>query len=188
LTIQSAGAARSLQRLIVAQLNDTQAKVREIEGELRWHRGNSVSRLLATISPASASSAQVRLQQRSPTRACSGRGANLRHGRVCTAPVRAASRSGYEVSNAVTSTSAVFWSRARSRSFAALARMEASPGLCGRPPTEAGSPVHNSLQCSLLTSLASPLPCVIFTLTTMSLARAVSLSPLRRLNCSLWAI
>ena len=42
--------ARSLLRLIVAQLNDTQAKVREIEGELtRWHRGNSVSRLPASI-------------------------------------------------------------------------------------------------------------------------------------------
>src|SRR6267142_2167586 len=42
--------ARSLLRLIVAQLNDTQAKVREIEGELtRWHRGNSVGRLLASI-------------------------------------------------------------------------------------------------------------------------------------------
>lgn len=42
--------ARSILRLIVAQLDDTQAKVRQIEARLaRWHRGNRLSKLLATV-------------------------------------------------------------------------------------------------------------------------------------------
>ena len=42
--------ARSILRLIVAQLNDTQAKVRQIEAKLaKWHRSNRVSKLLATV-------------------------------------------------------------------------------------------------------------------------------------------
>jgi transposase len=37
-------------RLIVAQLNDTQAKVREIEVKLaQWHRNSRLSKLLATV-------------------------------------------------------------------------------------------------------------------------------------------
>jgi transposase len=42
--------ARSILRLIVAQLNDTQAKVREIEVKLAtWHRNSRLSKLLATV-------------------------------------------------------------------------------------------------------------------------------------------
>jgi len=42
--------ARSILRLIVAQLNDTQAKIRQVEAKLaRWHRNSRLSRLLATI-------------------------------------------------------------------------------------------------------------------------------------------
>jgi hypothetical protein len=42
--------ARAILRLIVAQLNDTQAKVRQIEAKLaQWHRNNRVSKLLATV-------------------------------------------------------------------------------------------------------------------------------------------
>jgi transposase len=42
--------ARSMLRLIVAQLDDTQAKVRQIEARLaRWHRNSRLSRLLATV-------------------------------------------------------------------------------------------------------------------------------------------
>jgi transposase len=42
--------ARSILRLIVAQLNDTQAKVRQIEARLaQWHRNSRLSRLLATV-------------------------------------------------------------------------------------------------------------------------------------------
>ncbi len=42
--------ARSILRLVVARLNDTQAKVRQIEVKLaRWHRSNRVSKLLATV-------------------------------------------------------------------------------------------------------------------------------------------
>jgi transposase len=42
--------ARSILRLVVAQLNDTQAKVRQIEAKLtKWHRSNRVSKLLATV-------------------------------------------------------------------------------------------------------------------------------------------
>jgi transposase len=42
--------ARSILRLVVAQLNDTQAKVRQIEAKLaEWHRSNRVSKLLATV-------------------------------------------------------------------------------------------------------------------------------------------
>jgi transposase len=42
--------ARSILRLVVAQLNDTQAKVRQIEAKLAtWHRSNRVSKLLATV-------------------------------------------------------------------------------------------------------------------------------------------
>jgi transposase len=42
--------ARSILRLVVTQLNDTQAKVRQIEMKLaRWHRSSRLSRLLATI-------------------------------------------------------------------------------------------------------------------------------------------
>jgi transposase len=42
--------ARSILRLIVAQLNDTQAKVRQLEAKLaQWHRNSRVSKLLATI-------------------------------------------------------------------------------------------------------------------------------------------
>jgi transposase len=42
--------ARSILRLIVAQLNDTQAKVRQIEARLsQWHRNSRLCRLLATI-------------------------------------------------------------------------------------------------------------------------------------------
>jgi transposase len=42
--------ARSILRLIVAQLDDTQAKIRQIEARLaQWHRGNRLSRLLATV-------------------------------------------------------------------------------------------------------------------------------------------
>ena len=42
--------ARSILRLVVAQLNDTQAKIRQIEAKLaKWHRSNRVSKLLATV-------------------------------------------------------------------------------------------------------------------------------------------
>jgi transposase len=42
--------ARSILRLVAAQLNDTQAKVRQIEAKLaKWHRSNRVSKLLATV-------------------------------------------------------------------------------------------------------------------------------------------
>ena len=42
--------ARSILWLIVAQLNDTQAKVRQIEARLaQWHRNSRLSRLLATV-------------------------------------------------------------------------------------------------------------------------------------------
>ena len=42
--------ARSILRLIVAQLDDTQAKIRQIEARLaQWHRSNRVSKLLATV-------------------------------------------------------------------------------------------------------------------------------------------
>ncbi|MDQ6701870.1 MAG: hypothetical protein M3Z96_01560 [Pseudomonadota bacterium] len=42
--------ARSILRLIVAQLNDTQAKIRQLEAKLaKWHRNNRVSKLLATV-------------------------------------------------------------------------------------------------------------------------------------------
>ena len=42
--------ARSILRLVVAQLDDTQAKVRQIEAKLaKWHRSNRVSKLLATV-------------------------------------------------------------------------------------------------------------------------------------------
>ena len=42
--------ARSILRLIVAQLDDTQAKVRQIEARLaRWHRNSRLSKLLATV-------------------------------------------------------------------------------------------------------------------------------------------
>ena len=42
--------ARSILRLVVAQLSDTQAKVRQIEAKLaKWHRSNRVSKLLATV-------------------------------------------------------------------------------------------------------------------------------------------
>jgi transposase len=42
--------ARSILRLIVAQLNDTQAKIHQVEARLaRWHRNSRLSRLLATI-------------------------------------------------------------------------------------------------------------------------------------------
>jgi transposase len=42
--------ARSILRLIVAQLDDTQAKVRQIEARLaQWHRNSRLSRLLATV-------------------------------------------------------------------------------------------------------------------------------------------
>ena len=42
--------ARSILRLIVAQLDDTQAKIRQIEARLaQWHRNNRLSRLLATV-------------------------------------------------------------------------------------------------------------------------------------------
>lgn len=42
--------ARSILTLIVAQLNDTQAKIRLIEAQLaKWHRQSEVSRRLATV-------------------------------------------------------------------------------------------------------------------------------------------
>ena len=42
--------ARSMLRLVVAQLNDTQAKVQEIEARLaQWHRNSPVSKLLASV-------------------------------------------------------------------------------------------------------------------------------------------
>ena len=42
--------ARSILRLIVAQLDDTQAKVRQIEAKLaQWHRNSRLSRLLETV-------------------------------------------------------------------------------------------------------------------------------------------
>src|SRR5271154_7275225 len=42
--------ARSILRLIVAQLDDTQAKVRQIEARLaRWHHNSRLSKLLATV-------------------------------------------------------------------------------------------------------------------------------------------
>ncbi len=42
--------ARPIPRLIVARLNGTQAKVRQIEAKLaKWHRSNRVSKLLATV-------------------------------------------------------------------------------------------------------------------------------------------
>jgi transposase len=42
--------AREILRLIAAQLNDTTAKVRQIETRLaQWHRSNPVSKLLATV-------------------------------------------------------------------------------------------------------------------------------------------
>jgi transposase len=42
--------ARSILQLIVAQLDDTQAKVRQIEASLaRWHRNSRLSKLLATV-------------------------------------------------------------------------------------------------------------------------------------------
>jgi transposase len=42
--------ARSILRLVVAQLNDTQAKIIEVEAQLaKWHRHSEVSRRLATV-------------------------------------------------------------------------------------------------------------------------------------------
>ena len=42
--------ARSMLRLVVAQLNDTQEKVKEIEARLaQWHRDSPVSKLLASV-------------------------------------------------------------------------------------------------------------------------------------------
>jgi transposase len=42
--------AHAILRLIVAQLNDTQAKVRQIEAKLtQWHRNSRLSKLLATV-------------------------------------------------------------------------------------------------------------------------------------------
>src|SRR4051812_48918074 len=42
--------ARSILRLIVAQLSDTQAKIRQIEAQLaKWHRHSEISRRLATV-------------------------------------------------------------------------------------------------------------------------------------------
>ena len=42
--------ARSILRLIAAQLNDTQAKMRLIEAQLaKWHRQSEISRRLATV-------------------------------------------------------------------------------------------------------------------------------------------
>ena len=42
--------ARSILRLIVGQLNDTDAKVRQIEARLaQWHRNSRLSKLLATV-------------------------------------------------------------------------------------------------------------------------------------------
>jgi transposase len=42
--------ARAILRLIAAQLNDTQAKVRQIEVKLaKWHRNDRISKLLATV-------------------------------------------------------------------------------------------------------------------------------------------
>lgn len=42
--------ARSILRLLVAQLNDTQAKIRQLEARLaKWHRNDRVSKLLATV-------------------------------------------------------------------------------------------------------------------------------------------
>ena len=42
--------ARSILRFIVAQLDDTQAKVRQIEARLaRWHRNSRLSKLFATV-------------------------------------------------------------------------------------------------------------------------------------------
>jgi transposase len=42
--------ARSILRLIVAQLSDTQAKIRQVEAQLaQWHRHSEVSRRLATV-------------------------------------------------------------------------------------------------------------------------------------------
>jgi transposase len=42
--------ARSVLRLIAAQLSDTQAKVRQIEAKLaKWHRSDQISKLLATV-------------------------------------------------------------------------------------------------------------------------------------------
>ena len=42
--------ARSVLRLIAAQLSDTQAKVRQIEAKLaKWHRSDRISKLLATV-------------------------------------------------------------------------------------------------------------------------------------------
>jgi transposase len=42
--------ARSILRLIVAQLNDTEAKVRQLEARLaQWHRNSPLSKLLATV-------------------------------------------------------------------------------------------------------------------------------------------
>jgi transposase len=42
--------ARLILRLVVAQLNDTQAKIRQLEAKLvKWHRSDRVSKLLATV-------------------------------------------------------------------------------------------------------------------------------------------
>jgi transposase len=42
--------ARSIPRLIVTRLDDTQAKIRQIGARLaQWHRGSRLSRLLATV-------------------------------------------------------------------------------------------------------------------------------------------
>jgi transposase len=42
--------ARAILRLVVAQLNDTQAKIRQLEAKLaKWHRSNRVSKLLASV-------------------------------------------------------------------------------------------------------------------------------------------
>ncbi|HXN89821.1 MAG TPA: transposase [Methylocella sp.] len=42
--------ARAILRLVVAQLNDTQAKIRQLEAKLaKWHRSDRVSKLLATV-------------------------------------------------------------------------------------------------------------------------------------------
>ncbi len=42
--------ARSILQLIVAQLNDTQGKVRDLEARLaKWHRNSRISRLLASV-------------------------------------------------------------------------------------------------------------------------------------------
>jgi transposase len=72
--------ARSILRLIVAQLGDTQAKIRQIEARLaQWHRNSRLSKLLATV-PGVGIMGRARSQLPSAIQACSGLGESSRPG------------------------------------------------------------------------------------------------------------